>query len=54
MRKVNDKGDGNPYYERALKKLEEMTPVERKKHEEWCNETLKKFRIIGESKENGE
>lgn len=50
----NKKGDGEPYYQRYLEKEKELTPEEKEEHEKWWSETSKKFKVIGEEREDGE
>ncbi|MCI9501411.1 MAG: hypothetical protein HFG76_05340 [Hungatella sp.] len=48
---ASEKGNGNPYYERALKREQEMTPEEKAKQEAWWAQVSKKFTIKGSDKQ---
>lgn len=47
----SEKGNGNPYYERALRREQEMTPEERAQEEAWWAQVSKKFTVKGEEKQ---
>ncbi len=48
-----EKGDGNPYYERALGREKEMTPEERAEEEAWWAQVSKKFTVRGKDEQGG-